>query len=122
MAYPAFEAVRVSVYGVRMRNAVGTVLLEAVVVDLPEAVDKYPNRTTGGYCWRECCRNCRWRPKGQRHPLTSRTMVNSAIGRGMDRTPGQCTARAAAKTTNKKVNKKNKKNKKVGKIFSKNLV
>lgn len=31
-------------------------------------------------------------------PLTSRTTGGSAKGRGMDRTPGQCTARAAAET------------------------
>lgn len=55
-----------------------------------------PNRRTGGCCWTGCCRNCRWRRWVPRPPLTSRTTGDSAKGRGMDRTPGQCTARAAA--------------------------
>lgn len=78
-------------------------VLQVVAADvagwfLQEAVDRCPNRKTGGCYSKEYCKNYHWTQKGQRHPLTSRTMEDSAINREMDRTPGQCTARAAAET------------------------
>lgn len=110
--YQAPVVVLTLVCGVRKMNAADTVRpASEIVVDVDGVDDdgvlmcwwaavvhgKFPNRKSGGCCWMVCCKNCRSRRSVLRHPLTSRMKVGLAKGRGMDRKPGLCTARAAAK-------------------------
>lgn len=79
---------------VQMRN-----VLEQMVVEFVGAAYKYQNHKTDDCYLMVCCKNCRLRRLVVLGPpLTSRMKEDSAIGRVMDHTLVQYTARVAAET------------------------